>query len=162
VLLDAFAALRSADVDLVVAGDGPERPRLAAQCEALGLGSRVHFLGGIDFEDLPALYRGAALVACPSRWEGLPLVCLEALASGRAVVATAVDGTPDAVVDAENGVLVPPDDPPALARAIEAVLRKPGWADELGARGAELVRERFDWRRIAARYLDVLREATAA
>jgi len=162
VLLDAFAALRSADVDLVVAGDGPERPRLAAQCEALGLESRVHFLGGVDFEHVPALYRGAALVACPSRWEGLPLVCLEAMASGRAVVATAVDGTPDAVVDGASGVLVPPEEPAALARAIDAILGKPGWAEQLGARGVELVRERFDWRRIAARYLEVLRDATGA
>ena len=162
VLLDAFAALGVADVDLIVAGDGPERSRLAAQRDALGLRSRVHFLGGVDHERLPALYRGAALVACPSRWEGLPLVCLEAMASGRAVVATAVDGTPDAVVDGESGVLVPPDDPPALARAIETVLRKRGWADDLGARGVALVRERFDWRRIAARYLDVLRAAAGA
>jgi glycogen synthase len=162
VLLDAFAALRSADVDLVVAGDGPERLRLVAQCEALGLGSRVHFLGAVDFARLPALYRGAALVACPSRWEGLPLVCLEAMASGRAVVATAVDGTPDAVVDGETGLLVPPDDPQALARAIDAVLWKPGWADDLGAHGTAVVRERFDWRGIAARYLDVLREAAGA
>jgi len=162
VLLDAFAALRSADVDLVVAGDGPERPRLAAQCEALGLESRVHFLGGVDFERVPALYRGAALVACPSRWEGLPLVCLEAMASGRAVVASAVDGTPDAVVDGASGVLVPPEDPAALAHAIDAVLGKPGWAEQLGARGVELVRERFDWRRIAARYMDVLHAAAGA
>jgi glycosyltransferase involved in cell wall biosynthesis len=161
VLLDAVAALGpgAGELDLVIAGDGPERPRLVAQRTALRLERRVHFLGDTAPERLPPLYRGAAVVACPSRWEGLPLVCLEAMASGRAVVASAVDGTPDAVIDGETGVLVPPEDPGALARAIETLLRTPGRAERLGARGAEVVRERFDWRRIAARYLDVLRDA---
>jgi glycosyltransferase involved in cell wall biosynthesis len=161
VLLEAFAAFGpgAGELDLVVAGDGPERARLVAQCTALGLDHRVHFLGDVAPERLPALYRGAAVVACPSRWEGLPLVCLEAMASGRAVVASAVDGTPDAVVDGETGVLVPPEHPGALARAIETLLRTPGRAERLGARGADIVRERFDWRRVGERYMDVLRDA---
>jgi len=164
VLLDAFAALGPAagEMDLLVAGDGPERPALLAQRARLRLDARVHFLGEVDAAGLPALYRGAALLACPSRWEGLPLVCLEAMASGRAVVATAVDGTPDAVVDGETGVLVPPDDPGALARAIESVLRAPGRADRLGAQGASVVRERFAWSGIAERYLAELAAASGA
>src|SRR5207247_1406351 len=69
-----------------------------------------------------SLYRGARLVVCPSRWEGLPLVCLEAMASGRAVVASRVDGIPDAVSDGETGLLVQPEDPVALAGALRALL----------------------------------------
>ena len=163
VLLDAFAALGpgAGELDLLVAGDGPERSALETQRTALRLEARVHFLGAVAADRIPALYRGAAVVACPSRWEGLPLVCLEAMASGRAVVATAVDGTPDAVIDGETGVLVPAEDPGALARALETLLRTPGRAERLGERGVAVVRERFDWRTIADRYLAVLEQATA-
>ncbi len=163
VLLEAFANLGpgAGELDLLIAGDGPERPALLARRSRLRLDARVHFLGELDAGSLPALYRGAALVACPSRWEGLPLVCLEAMASGRAVVASAVDGTPDAVLDGETGVLVPPEDAGALARAIESVLRTPGRAERLGARGAAIVRERFAWSRVTERYLAVLAEAAS-
>ena len=123
VLLAAFARLgpTARGLDLLVAGDGPERPGLLAQRSRLGLDERVHFLGAVDEPAMPALYRGAAVVVCPSRWEGLPLACLEAMASGRAVVATSVDGTPDAVHD-DTGVLVPPEDS-GRARARHRVAR---------------------------------------
>lgn len=159
VLLDAFARLRDLHVDLLVAGDGPERPTLEQQRDGLELGGRVHFLGTVDAERMPALHRGALLLACPSRWEGLPLVCLEAMAAGRAVVATAVDGTPDAVLAGESGLLVPPEDPGALAAALEVLLRDPQRRAALGARGHALVRERFTWDAVARRYLEVLTEA---
>src|SRR5439155_274446 len=120
VLLEAFARLDAPEVDLLIAGDGPERRRLEALRERLGLGARVHLLGAVDRATVASLYRGARLVACPSRWEGLPLVCLEAMASGRAVVASRVDGIPDAVGDGETGLLVPPEDPVALAAAARA------------------------------------------
>jgi glycosyltransferase involved in cell wall biosynthesis len=163
VLLEALASLGpgAGTPDLLVAGDGPERESLLARSKQLRLDARVHFLGTVDAAELPPLYRGAALVVCPSRWEGLPLVCLEAMASGRAVVATAVDGTPDAVADGESGVLVPPENPGALARAVESLLRMPARCERLGTRGAELVRERFTWASIADRYLAVLMQAAA-
>src|SRR5207245_2236045 len=122
VLLEAFARLDAPEVDLLIAGDGPERRRLEALRERLGLGARVHLLGAVDRATVASLYRGARLVACPSRWEGLPLVCLEAMASGRAVVASRVDGIPDAVGDGETGLLVPPEDPVVLAAALGALL----------------------------------------
>ena len=158
VLLDAFARL-GADVDLLIAGEGPERQRLESLRDRHGLGTRVHFLGATDATTVARLFRGALLVACPSRWEGLPLVSLEAMASARAVVASAVDGIPDAVVDGESGVLVPPDDPTALARAIASLLDAPDRREAFGARGAALVRERFTWASVSAKYLAVLQSA---
>ena len=127
VLLDAFFRLgdRGAGADLLLAGDGPERELLCAQRNRLGLGSRVKFLGAADERKIASLYHGALFVVCPSRWEGLPLVCLEAMASARAVVATVVDGIPDAVLDGETGVLVPPDDPAALVDAMAGASRGP-------------------------------------
>src|SRR5207247_9233835 len=121
-LLEAFARLDAPEGALRIAGDGPERRRLEALRERLGLGARVHLLGAVDRVTVASLYQGARLVACPSRWEGLPLVCLEAMASGRAVVASRVDGIPDAVGDGATGLLVPPEDPVALAGAPGAPL----------------------------------------
>jgi glycogen(starch) synthase len=161
VLLEAFAALDATDVDLIIAGEGPARPALEAARDRLGLAARVHLLGETDPDRVAALYRGAVLVACPSRWEGLPLVCLEAMASGRPVVATAVDGIPDAVRDGETALLVSPEDPDALARALAALIGDPGRRARFGARGRVLVGERYAWPRVAGHYLTVLGEAAA-
>jgi len=161
VLLEAFARLDAPEVDLLIAGDGPERRRLEALRERLGLGARVHLLGAVDRATVASLYRGARLVACPSRWEGLPLVCLEAMASGRAVVASRVDGIPDAVGDGETGLLVPPEDPVALAGALRALLEDGARRERLGARGRALVRDELTWASVAERYLAVLADAAA-
>jgi glycogen(starch) synthase len=157
-LLEAFAGLGSAGagIDLLIAGEGPERGALEAARGRLGLEGRVHLLGNLDGARVPAFYRGAVLVACPSRWEGLPLVCLEAMASARAVVAAAVDGIPDAVVNDESGLLVPPEDPAAFARALGVLLDDPARREALGRRGRVLARERFSWASVAERYLGVL------
>jgi glycosyltransferase involved in cell wall biosynthesis len=162
VLLEAFAHLAAPEVDLLIAGDGPERPRLEALRDRLGLGVRVHLLGAVDGTSVASLYRGARLVACPSRWEGLPLVCLEAMASGRAVVASRVDGIPDAVRDGETGLLVPPEDPVALAAALRTLLEDGPRRERFGARGRALVRDELTWTSVAERYLAVLAEAAAA
>jgi starch synthase len=78
------------------------------------------------------------------------------MASGCAVVASRVDGIPDAVIDGETGLLVPPEDPAALARALDAVLADPAFADRLGAAGARRAREGFAWSIVARRYVAVL------
>lgn len=148
-------AVRAGRLDLVLAGDGNEDAALRELARRREVGERVVFLGPIDRERMRAFYRGAAGVVVPSRWEGLPLVCLEAMASGRPVIATRVDGIPDAVVDGETGLLVPPDDADALGRALARVLDDPAWAERLGAAGAARARARFAWPIIADRYLDV-------
>jgi glycogen(starch) synthase len=158
VLLEAFARVASEvpSADLLIAGDGPERAALEQRRTGLGLEGRVTFLGNAAPPRVAELYRGAALVACPSRWEGLPLVCLEAMASGRAVIASAVDGIPDAVADGETGVLVPREDSAALAAALAGLLRDDVRRDRLGTRGRERVRAEFTWDTVTRRYLDVL------
>src|SRR5262249_50906992 len=105
---------RNAAVDLLIAGDGPERAALLAARDRLGLAERVQLLGTLDRDGVAALYRGALFAVCPSRWEGLPVACLEAMASSRAVVASAVDGIPDAVLPGNTGILVPAEDAGAL------------------------------------------------
>ena len=120
--LRAVAALhaRGRAVRAVLAGDGPARAELEALRAELGLESAVHFLGPVAAVN--ALYRAVDLVVLPSRSEGLPNVLLEALRQDRPVVATAVGAVSEVLTDPAAGVVVPPGDPEALARGIEAAL----------------------------------------
>jgi glycosyltransferase involved in cell wall biosynthesis len=147
---DAIAALPllgRADVTLLLAGEdieggGAYLDALERQASQLGVRDRVRFLGRRD--DVPALLAAADALVLPSWQEGLPLVVLEAMAAGVPVVATSVGGTPEAVVDGETGLLVPPRDVPALTAAIDTLLDDPERARRLGEAGRRRVRERFD------------------
>jgi glycosyltransferase involved in cell wall biosynthesis len=120
-------------LELVVAGDGPLRPRVPGA------------LGFVPHDELQALYRRAAVVACPSRREGFGVACLEAMAHARPVVATNVGGLRDLVVDGETGLVVPPRDPAALGAALRRLLSDGELRRRLGAAGRERARERFSW-----------------
>ncbi len=115
----ALAALTHVpDVTLTVAGDGPERAALEARAAELGLGGRVRFLGSVPRETVLRLFRAADASVLPSAWENFPHTVVESLAVGCPVIATAVGGVPEVVRDGENGLLVAPSDPAALAAAI--------------------------------------------
>jgi glycosyltransferase involved in cell wall biosynthesis len=112
---------------LDVVGDGPERGRLGDLADRLGLSDRVRFVGPRTHDELPCSYRRADVVVVPSRVDrrhdrdGLPNVVLEAMASGRAIVASDVAAIGTAVVHGETGLLVPPDDPDRLAAALDRI-----------------------------------------
>lgn len=143
VLLAALASLagRGMRPYLWIAGDGSERDPLRAQVERLGLGSRVQILGRRD--DVGDLLAACDVMVLPSRREGLGVAALEAMAAGRPVVASAVGGLADAVANGRSGLLVPPDDPAALARALEQLLRDAPLRARLGAAGPARVAEGF-------------------
>ncbi len=133
-LIDAFAALarRGSEVDLMIAGDGPDRAEIEQRIHRCGLDARVMLLGALAQERLWSLYRGAMLFVLPSRKaEGLPLTILEAMACGTPVIATNGGGTPEAVTDGVNGLLVERNDPTQFAAAIGKLLEDPkrgfGW-----------------------------------
>jgi glycosyltransferase involved in cell wall biosynthesis len=115
VLLDAIAQVEGARLEIV--GDGPERAAL----EARASGS-VRFLGALPRDGVLAHLAGARAAVLSSAWENLPHAAVEALAVGTPVVSTAVGGVPEVVHDGENGLLVPPGDPAALAAALRSVL----------------------------------------
>jgi glycosyltransferase involved in cell wall biosynthesis len=148
VLLDALAELRRRGLQFVavLAGDGSLRATLGARARALGLESHVRFPGQV--EDLGPLLAAADAVVMPSRWEGLPLVLLEALIRARPVVASAVGGIPEVVTDGEHARLVAPGDVNALADALEGFHRGRDAALRLGRRGAARVREAYTWPRV--------------
>lgn len=129
------------DASLVVVGDGSERARLEGLADEVGLADRVEWAG---WRDEPRTYLPAFdVVAFPSRFEGFPLAVLEALLARSAVVATDVGSTSEAVVDGETGLLVPPEDPDALAAAIRRLLADQELRERLGENGRRLVLERF-------------------
>ncbi len=114
--LAALAALEG--VDLLVAGDGPDRAALERQAASLGLGDRVRFLGPLPRDRVLELFRAADASVLSSTWENFPHALVEALAVGTPAISTTVGGVAEIVRDGENGLLVPPGDPQALARAI--------------------------------------------
>lgn len=114
--LEAVAAVP--DVNLTIAGDGPERVALERLAAELGLAQRARFLGSVPRETVLCLFRAADASLLPSAWENFPHTVVEALALGCPVIATAVGGVPEVVRDGENGLLVPSGDSDALASAI--------------------------------------------
>jgi glycosyltransferase involved in cell wall biosynthesis len=96
--------------------------------------------------DVPKILAALDLFVLPSLWEGMPNAVLEAMAAGLPVVATAVGGTPEVVMDGVTGLLVPPQDPSALAQAIERLLRDPDLRRTMGRAGRRRVEQHFDVR----------------
>ena len=148
VLIDALAELRGRGFEFVVAlaGEGSRRNALERQAVERGVRDQVRFLGRVA--DAGALFRAADVVVLPSRWEGLPLSLLEAMARARPVIATAVGGVPEVIEDGVHGRLVPPGDPRVLADALEAFHRKPELGQRLGQAAAARVRAEFTWPRV--------------
>jgi glycosyltransferase involved in cell wall biosynthesis len=143
-LLEALALLdrRGLDWRADLVGDGPERGRLEGQALRLGLERRVRFLGERD--DIEALLPTFDVFVLSSREEGIPNALLEAMAAGRPAVATAVGGTPEVLKAGEQGWLVPPATPAALAAALEQVLRGPEEAERRGRAARRRVLEEMD------------------
>ena len=137
---------------LVVLGEGPERARLEALAAELGVADRVWLPGRVP--DVAAWLRRASLLVHPARWEGFGLALLEAMLAGLPVVAARISSVPEVVVDGETGLLVPPENPAALAAAIRRVLREPAAYGEAGLARA---RAEFSVERMARRTLDLYR-----
>jgi glycosyltransferase involved in cell wall biosynthesis len=141
------------DAHLLVVGEGSRREALEAQAASLGLlgsdasnprselGRRVIFTGRRD--DVPAVTAALDVAVLPSYREAQGLSILEAMALSRPVVASAVGGIPEMIEDGRSGLLVPPHDRDALARAVSRLLLDHPYADTLGRAGRELVHERF-------------------
>ena len=161
------------DAELVIAGGpaadqlsgDPEARRLRRLAERFGVADRVQLIGAVPRPDMPALLRSADLVVCTPWYEPFGIVPLEAMACGVPVVASAVGGFLDTVVDGATGTLVPPRRPDRLAAAMRKLLSEPFWREAYGTAGVDRARSRYSWDRIAAGtlavYEDVLGRAAA-
>jgi len=131
VLLEAIGAVDGAKLELV--GDGADRRALEELVATRGLADRVRFVGSLPRDQVLAHLAGARAAVLSSAWENLPHAAVEALSVGTPVVSTAVGGVPEVVHDGENGLLVPPNDPAALAAALRAVLHDDALRSRLAA-----------------------------
>jgi glycogen(starch) synthase len=160
VLLRAFARLATEpgfDHDLILAGDGPEHEALKRLAGSLATCDRVTFTGRVDHATAMKLFAGCSFFALPSRHEPFGIVNLEAMAAGKAVIATRVGGVPEIVSDRVNGLLVPPEDVEALADATRRIAGDPALRELLGAAGREQAAN-FIWPNIVEQYMSVYRQ----
>jgi D-inositol-3-phosphate glycosyltransferase len=158
---NVISALRAVPrCELIVAG-GPSPARLDLDeevrrfrqlAEAEGVADRVVFLGAIDHERVPSLLRSADVVACVPWYEPFGMVALEAMACGVPVIASAVGGLVDTVVDGVTGIHLPPRRPDEVALALRALLGQPDLRAAMGAAGLQRARRRYGW--------DVIAQAT--
>jgi glycosyltransferase involved in cell wall biosynthesis len=160
VLVQAVAQVRERGVDarLVIAGEsGPEDPRIRALIDRLGLAPHVELAGPLSQVELLARYRSATVAALACRVvsdgdrDGIPNVLVEAMATGLPVVSTTVSGIPELITDGENGLLVAPDDPAAVADALLRLAKDPAERERLARAGADVVANRFDGDALATR-----------
>jgi type III pantothenate kinase len=160
-VIEALAELP--DTELVVAGGPPraqldadaEVQRLRAVAERCGVSGRVDLRGRVERADLPALLRSADVVVSAPWYEPFGIVPLEAMACGVPVVASAVGGMIDSVVDGVTGLHVPPRDPERLAAVLRALLADPRRRAAFGRSGVQRARRLYDWGRVATATLDV-------
>lgn len=145
-LVDAFAEIRSKhpDATLTLAGDGPARKSLEKKCHGLGLSGAVTFSGFIDEVAVADLLHDSDLLVLPSFAEGLPVVLMEAMATGLPVVASHIAGIPELVRDSENGILIPAGDTKALVAAMDRLLADPALRRHMGQNGRATVISEFD------------------
>lgn len=154
-LLDAFARLGPRPCQLLILGDGPERAALWRQAQTLGIRDRV-VLAGFQPNPFAAMARSAVFVLS-SLWEGFPFVLMEAMACGVPVISTdCPSGPAELVTDGENGLLVPPADPAALARAMDRLLADPTRARTMAQAALEGL-DAYRSERVIPRYEDALR-----
>ncbi len=157
ILLQAMARLAepsgSPGCQLIIVGKGPSSKRLRELGEKLGVAPWVLFAGARrDVADLLPL---TDVFVLPSLSEGFGIAIVEAMAAGRPVVATAVGGIPEIVLQGETGLLVPPGDPGALAGAVRQLLEQPDRAAAMGAKGRQRARERFSIATVVRRHEDL-------
>jgi glycosyltransferase involved in cell wall biosynthesis len=169
-LVDACRKLveRGVPVACELIGDGPDRAALEAQVRAAGLAGTVTFSGALPSDTVAARLRSTDVLVAPSvpsrdgRLEGIPVVLMEAMASGVTVVASRLSGIPELVEDGVSGLLVAPGDVDGLVAALATLWADPGLRGRLAACGREVVADGFDVARNAGTLARVMANAVAA
>jgi len=150
------------ELTLTLIGEGPERPDLAQQSRQLGLTEQVKFLGSMPNDRVPEFYQSARIAVVPSivaadgDQEGLGLVAVEAMGCGCATIVSDLPALRDVVVDGETGLVFKAGDNADLAEKISTLMNKPELSAQLGRAGRQSVTDKFDWRTVGSRYLEII------
>jgi D-inositol-3-phosphate glycosyltransferase len=140
----------------------PEGDRLRTLARRLRVARRVRLIGQVPHAEMPALLRSADVVICAPWYEPFGIVPLEAMGCGVPVVASAVGGLQDTVVDSVTGLLVPPRDPVALAAAVKSLLDDPVRRQAYGRAGRDRAERRYTWSRVASSTADIYGQVVGA
>src|SRR5215212_7501961 len=159
-LVEAAGLLKDPSAQVLLVGDGPERKALEKEAKRLGVGGRLHFVGFLAHDRLPAVFAHADLLVLPSLYEELGTVLLEAMQAGLPIVASKTGGIPDVIEDGVNGILVPSGEPEELAHAINRLLADRDLARRLSEGAHERVKD-YDWEVLAERVLAVYQGVSA-
>jgi len=158
-LIEAFYSLKKdfKDAKLIIIGKGPLKDELCSQCFRLGLQGSVHFVTGIPEDELPLYYNAATLFVLPTLWEPSAVVLYEALASGKAIVATRVGGNPE-IVNNKCGLLVPPRNSSELYNSMKLLLEDEKLRKKMEKSSRERAVENFTWDIAAKRYEGIYKD----
>jgi glycogen(starch) synthase len=159
-LVAAAGLLEHPSAQVLLVGDGPERKALEREAKRIGVGDHMHFVGFLAHDRLPAVLVHADLLVLPSIYEELGTVLLEAMQAALPIVASNIGGIPDVIEDGVNGLLVPPGEPEALARAIDRLLADRDLARRLSEGAHERAKD-YDWEVLAERVLRVYQGVSA-
>lgn len=152
----ADVAREAPDCQFLIAGDGPDLMALKAIAKELSLTERVFFVGWSS--NLISVMKSSTVWCMTSRWESLPRVMLEAMAAGCPVVATDVGGVREVILDQKNGVIIPPEDPNALAKAVTYLLKNRKAASDMARTGRTIIASHFTSSIHAEKTLKVYKE----
>lgn len=157
-LLNCLRQLRDSNVSVccLFVGDGPDRVALQEQVKAQMLNEDVFFAG--FRRDVPQVLAAIDVLVIPSQWEGLPMALLEAMALARTVVAHDVGGIADVLRDGKDGFIVPPENPQALASALQTALLEPELRQAMGASARQRIEEKYSAKELSACYEALYRD----
>ncbi|TVQ31780.1 MAG: colanic acid biosynthesis glycosyltransferase WcaL [Wenzhouxiangella sp.] len=155
-LLDALARLRARhlSVRLHLVGNGPDRDSLQARCRELGLEDQVEFHGALNHDQVRTMYARADAFVLPSFAEGIPVVLMEAMATGLPCISTRITGIPELIKDGETGFTTAASDVDELVERLEQLINDPALREQLGRAGRQQVCESYN----LARNVDILAE----
>ncbi len=146
---EAVGHLKDLPVRLLFAGDGPDRSTVEHHLQEGGMMEKAIFLGNVDNNQMPDIYRAADMSVLPSRREATSITGMESMATALPLVGTRVGGIPFIVEHEKSGLLVPPNDPKALGEAMRTLAENAPLRRRMGMAARQMAEERFDWRRIA-------------
>ena len=145
-------------IRLIMTGEGPLLPKIIGLAKEYGLMKNILFRGRVPHREMPTLMNRSSIYVLPSLKEGMPYALLEAMACGKAVIGSNIPGIKDIITHGENGILVPPKNPEALATAILLLLEDKGLRRRLGQAARQLMIEKYSWEIISEKIERVYNE----